>query len=199
MPWRFFAVLIFSGFVAISFCEPVNRRGLPRATQTSECASDDGVISACKTNETVRTLSPSSEDQTRSSRAVWSFFLDDDSEVNEVSARKKKKKGKGRIIFYMLAAMKAALMYGLLHGIAALAGKAILLAKIALAIALAALVKKNDSGKVSYEIVKHPQTSYEHTHSSSVDYDHRSSDYNDDRNDYVYEHRKRRQLIFKYK
>lgn len=43
----------------------------------------------------------------------------------------------------MLAALKAALVYGLLHGVAALAGKAILLAKIALAIAIAAIVKKN--------------------------------------------------------
>lgn len=43
----------------------------------------------------------------------------------------------------MIVALKAALMYGLLHGVAALAGKAILLAKIALAIGIAALVKKN--------------------------------------------------------
>jgi len=43
----------------------------------------------------------------------------------------------------MLAALKAALLYGLLHGVAALAGKAILLAKVAIAIAIAAIVKKN--------------------------------------------------------
>lgn len=43
----------------------------------------------------------------------------------------------------MIAAMKGALIYGLLHGVAALAGKAILVAKIALAIAIAALIKKN--------------------------------------------------------
>lgn len=43
----------------------------------------------------------------------------------------------------MLAALKAALLYGLLNGVAALAGKAILLAKVALAIAIAAIVKKN--------------------------------------------------------
>lgn len=53
----------------------------------------------------------------------------------------------------------------------------------------------SDSEKVSYEIVKHPHTSYIQTHSSSVDYDHRN-DYGDDRNDYLYEHRKRRQLVF---
>lgn len=43
----------------------------------------------------------------------------------------------------MIAAMKGALIYGLLHGVAALAGKAVLVAKIALAIAIAALIKKN--------------------------------------------------------
>lgn len=43
----------------------------------------------------------------------------------------------------MLAALKAALIYGLLHGVAALAGKAILLGKIALAVAIAAILKKN--------------------------------------------------------
>lgn len=39
--------------------------------------------------------------------------------------------------------MKAALVYGVLHGVAALAGKAILIAKIALAVAIAAILKKN--------------------------------------------------------
>lgn len=43
----------------------------------------------------------------------------------------------------MLTAMKAAIIYGLMHGVAALAGKALLLAKIALAIAIAAILKKN--------------------------------------------------------
>lgn len=44
---------------------------------------------------------------------------------------------------YMLGAMKAAIIYGLLHGVAALAGKAVIVAKIALAIAIAAILKKN--------------------------------------------------------
>lgn len=43
----------------------------------------------------------------------------------------------------MLAAMKAMIIYGVLHGVAALAGKAVLVAKIALAIAIAAILKKN--------------------------------------------------------
>lgn len=59
-----------------------------------------------------------------------------------VSARKKDKKG-NRVLLYLFAAMKAALIYGLLHGVAALAGKAVVIAKIALAIAIAAILKKN--------------------------------------------------------
>lgn len=47
------------------------------------------------------------------------------------------------MILYLLAAIKAALIYGLLNGVAALAGKAVLIAKIALAIAIAAILKKH--------------------------------------------------------
>ncbi|XP_011703625.1 PREDICTED: uncharacterized protein LOC105459369 [Wasmannia auropunctata] len=204
MLWRLFAVLaVLGGFIAICSCEPVNRKHLLKASRTIECAGNEGDISMCRTNESADTPSSNSENQTRSSRKVEQKLVDDVNDVGEVSARKRNKKGGGRIIFYMIAALKAALVYGLLHGVAALAGKAILLAKIALAIAIAAIVKKNDSEKVSYEVVKHPHHSYIQTHSSSVDYDHRS-DYSDDRNDYrpdyrndyFYEHRKRRQLIF---
>ncbi|KYQ59798.1 hypothetical protein ALC60_01183 [Trachymyrmex zeteki] len=195
MLWRLFAVLVLGGFIAIYSCEPVNRKHLLKASGTIECASNEGDISKCKTNEPADTSSPNSKNQTQSNRKARQKLPDNINDVGEVSARKKDKKGKGRIIFYMLAALKAALVYGLLHGIAALAGKAILLAKVAIAIAIAAILKKNDSEKVSYEIVKHPHTSYIQTHSSSVDYDHRN-DYGDDRNDYLYEHRKRRQLVF---
>ncbi|KYM78016.1 hypothetical protein ALC53_11483 [Atta colombica] len=195
MLWRLFAVLVLGGFIAIYSCEPVSRKHLLKTSGTIECASNGDDISKCKTHESADTSSPNSKNQTQSNKEARQRLLDDINDVSEVSARKKDKKGKDRIVFYMLAALKAALLYGLLHGVAALAGKAILLAKVAIAIAIAAIVKKNDSEKVSYEIVKHPHTSYIQTHSSSVDYDHRS-DYNDDRNDYLYEHRKRRQLIF---
>ncbi|XP_039310986.1 uncharacterized protein LOC113004090 [Solenopsis invicta] len=205
MLWRLFALLVLGGVIAICFCEPVNRKNLLKPSETIECVGNEGDNSRCRTNKLAVTPSPNGENQTQSSRKARQKLLDDINDVGEVSARKKNKKGNDRIVVYMLAAMKAALLYGLLNGVAALAGKAILLAKVALAIAIAAILKKNDSGKVSYEIVKHPHTSYIQTHSSSVDYDHRSSDYGDDRNDYphndytrndyLYEHRKRRQLI----
>ncbi|CAL1685957.1 unnamed protein product [Lasius platythorax] len=189
MLWRLFGFLILGGFIAICSCEPVNRKLLLKASGTIECIDDEN--NTCRTNEAVKTFSSDRENQIRTSRELGQNFLDDNS-VAEVSARKKK--GGGRVLLYLFAAMKAALIYGLLHGVAALAGKAVLVAKIALAIAIAAILKKNDHESVSYEVVKHPHTSYVQTHSSSVDYDHRN-DYGDERSDYVYEHRKRRRVL----
>ncbi|GAB1865648.1 hypothetical protein CAJAP_06727 [Camponotus japonicus] len=193
MLWRLLGFLILGGFIAICSCEPVNRKLLPKASEIIECIDDD--TNTCGTNETVKTFDSTSdrENQTRTSRE-FTFrqeFLDGNNEA-EVSARKRKKGG--RMILYLLAAMKAVLIYGLLNGVAALAGKAVLVAKIALAIAIAAILKKHDHESVSYEVVKHPHTSYVQTHSSSVDYDHRN-DYGDERSDYVYEHRKRRRIV----
>ncbi|EFN64641.1 hypothetical protein EAG_08284 [Camponotus floridanus] len=193
MLWRLLGFLILGGFIAICSCEPVNRKLLPKSSEIIECIDDD--TNTCGTNETVKAFDSTSDrkNQTRTSRELTfrQEFLDDNNEA-EVSARKRKRGGK--MILYLLAAMKAALIYGLLNGVAALAGKAVLVAKIALAIAIAAILKKHDHESVSYEVVKHPHTSYVQTHSSSVDYDHRN-DYGDERSDYVYEHRKRRRIV----
>ncbi|XP_032663246.1 uncharacterized protein LOC116840533 [Odontomachus brunneus] len=186
--------LILGGFVAICSCEPVNRKHLPRASLlgTIECANDEGGTSKCAgINETTSVSTENHEDRTRTVREVEPRSMDDYEnydEPAEVTGRKKRRGGQ-RILLYMLGAMKAAIIYGLLHGVAALAGKAVLVAKIALAIAIVAILKKNDHEKTSYEIVKHPQHSFVQTHSSSVDYDHRS-DYGED----GYEHRKRRRV-----
>ncbi|XP_029669807.1 uncharacterized protein LOC115239433 [Formica exsecta] len=187
MLWRLFGFLILGVFIAICSCEPVNRKLLLKTSEIIECI--DNGNNTCGTNETFKTSSSDRENETQISRDIRQKSLDDNN-VAEVSARKKDKKG-NRVLLYLFAAMKAALIYGLLHGVAALAGKAVVIAKIALAIAIAAILKKNDHESVSYEVVKHPHTSYVQTHSSSVDYDHRS-DYGDDRSDYVYEYRKRR-------
>ncbi|KAM0736210.1 hypothetical protein ACS0PU_010171 [Formica fusca] len=187
MLWRLFGFLILGVLIAICSCEPVNRKLLLKTSEIIECI--DNGNNTCGTNETFKTSSSDRENETQISRDIRQKSLDDNN-VAEVSARKKDKKG-NRVLLYLFAAMKAALIYGLLHGVAALAGKAVVIAKIALAIAIAAILKKNDHESVSYEVVKHPHTSYVQTHSSSVDYDHRS-DYGDDRSDYVYEYRKRR-------
>ncbi|XP_020284569.1 uncharacterized protein LOC109855119 [Pseudomyrmex gracilis] len=190
MLWRLFVCLILGGFIASCSCEPVNRK-LLQTSDVDECAGNEGDISTCNINRTAIASSSNRRDQTRIGRKK---HFTDNEEISEVSARgKKNKKGYGRIIFLMIAAMKGALIYGLLHGVAALAGKAVLVAKIALAIAIAALIKKNGHESVSYEIVKHPHTSYVQTHSSSIDYDHRS-DYGEEL-DYNHRNRKRRHFF----
>ncbi|XP_070165300.1 uncharacterized protein [Polyergus mexicanus] len=186
MLWRLLGFLILGALIAICSCEPVNKKLLLKTSGIIECIDNES--STCGTNETFKTSSSDRENETQISRDIRRKSLDDNN-VAEVSARKKNKKG-NRVLLYSFAAMKAVLIYGLLHGVAALAGKAVVIAKIALAIAIAAILKKNDHESVSYEVVKHPHTSYIQTHSSSVDYDHRS-DYGDDRSDYVYEYRKR--------
>ncbi|KAL6432057.1 hypothetical protein ACFW04_006639 [Cataglyphis niger] len=192
MLWRLSGFLILGVFVAICSCEPVSRKLLLKTSEIIECIDDENNNTTCETNEAFKTFSSNRENETQISREIKQKFLPDDNNVAEVSARKKyNKKGGGGMLIYLVAAMKAALIYAMLHGVAALAGKAILIAKVALAIAIVAILKKNDHESVSYEVVKHPYTSYIQTHSSSVDYDHRS-DYGDERSDYVYEFRKRR-------
>ncbi|XP_058793719.1 uncharacterized protein LOC131665678 [Phymastichus coffea] len=89
----------------------------------------------------------------------------------------KKKKGYGKMMMALAGFTKAVILYFMIHAVAALAGKALIVAKIALAIAVAVALKKSSEHKTSYEIVKHPQYSSVHTHSSSVDYDHGSGGY----------------------
>ncbi|KAK0089228.1 hypothetical protein PV325_008357 [Microctonus aethiopoides] len=99
---------------------------------------------------------------------------DDGDGAIEEGRGKKKKKGMGKILFMLAAAMKGTLLYAMIHGVAIIAGKALVVAKIALALAAAVALKKSleHHDKTSYEIVKHPQHSFSQTHSASVDYDH---------------------------
>ncbi|EZA55593.1 hypothetical protein X777_03848 [Ooceraea biroi] len=190
---RIFAFLILGGLVAVCSCEPVNRTLLLETAGTIKCTDDEGDTSPCRTGQTTidtSTLEPR-ENQTRTGRKFERTFLENsDDATSKVSARKKGRQRFGRILLYLLGAMKAALIYGLLHGVAALAGKAVLVAKVALALAIAAIIKKNDHEKVSYEIVKHPHHSHSHTYSSSIDYDHRG-----DFGDEGYDHRQRRRIL----
>ncbi|KAK0183031.1 hypothetical protein PV327_001109 [Microctonus hyperodae] len=99
---------------------------------------------------------------------------DDGDGAIEEGRGKKKKKGMGKVLFMLAAAMKGTLLYAMIHGVAIIAGKALVVAKIALALAAAVALKKSleHHDKTSYEIVKHPQHSFSQTHSASVDYDH---------------------------
>ncbi|XP_008548415.3 uncharacterized protein LOC103571870 [Microplitis demolitor] len=102
------------------------------------------------------------------------FYDDGDDSAVEEGRGKKKKKGKGGYILMAAAAMKATMLWVMVHATAVLAGKAFVLAKIALVLAGVIALKKSleHHDKTSYEIVKHPQHSYSQSHSSSIDYDH---------------------------
>ncbi|XP_031847318.1 uncharacterized protein LOC116433403 [Nomia melanderi] len=95
----------------------------------------------------------------------------------EVSARRKKNRGYWKMLLYFLGAGKLTTLYVILNAVAAIAAKALVVAKVALAIATAIALKKSidHKEKVSYEIIKHPHHSYEHTHSSSIDFDHHNN------------------------
>lgn len=62
--------------------------------------------------------------------------------------RGKKGKGYGRIGIMLIGAGKAMMMYFLIHAVAALAGKALIVAKVALAIATAVALKKSSGNEI---------------------------------------------------
>lgn len=101
------------------------------------------------------------------------------------------------MLLYFLGASKLTMLYVLINVVTAIAAKALVVGKAALAIATAIALKKafgkgiilKDSSvhlrnytilllfaehkeKVTYEIIKHPYHTFENTHSSSFDYDH---------------------------
>ncbi|KAH0557707.1 uncharacterized protein LOC123271892 isoform X1 [Cotesia glomerata] len=128
-----------------------------------------------RSNGTIDRLKDSNvEDSDQNQSWIAEVFGDGDDSALEEGRGRKKKKGKGGIFFMVAAAMKATLLWVMVHATALLAGKAFVIAKIALALAAAVALKKSlDHGeKTSYEIIKHPQHSYASSHSSSIDYDH---------------------------
>ncbi|KAF7987581.1 hypothetical protein HCN44_003444 [Aphidius gifuensis] len=172
----------------ITAAEPVHRSYskplINENTVTIDCSGNNAYSSEClsivsENNESSLPSSSTTPSEIISKKNIedmddsWSLEnLLADGGVTE--ARKKKKKGMGRIFIMMVAAAKATLMYVALHATALLAGKAFVIGKIALVLATVALLKKSSEhhDKSTYEIVKHPQHSYVQTHSSSVDYDH---------------------------
>lgn len=106
------------------------------------------------------------------------------------------------MLLYFLGASKMTMLYVIMNVVAAIAGKALVVAKVALAIATAIALKRilgmkffyfyatsrfyaliivplsllsEHNEKISYEIIKYPYHSYENTHSTSFDYDHGGS------------------------
>lgn len=96
-------------------------------------------------------------------------IFEDDTDSSE--GRDKKKDDKKYLGPFIAAVMlKAAILKMAYHSIAILAGKALIVGKIALIISAIIGLKKlvsHDSEKTTYEIVKHPQVQQSHTYSSS--------------------------------
>ncbi|XP_043517603.1 uncharacterized protein LOC122532679 isoform X1 [Frieseomelitta varia] len=116
-------------------------------------------------------------------------------ENNDVAVeegRRKKNKGYGQMLMYFLGASKLTMLYVLVNAVAAIAGKALIVGKVALAIATAIALKKafEHKEKVSYEIIKHPYHSSEHSYSTGIEYDHHGG-YGENNFNY----RKRRRIL----
>lgn len=98
---------------------------------------------------------------------VNKLFFNDDTEMENVQdGRGKKDKNKGMYVYMMM--MKGGMMALAYKGLALLAGKALLVSKIALTLALLVAIKKLFSGghhshqKTTYEIVKTPIITHSH-------------------------------------
>ncbi|XP_076651257.1 uncharacterized protein LOC143358188 [Halictus rubicundus] len=165
---RMIIVLPLCGFLAICSCTVIRQDVYTVATVSPNC-SGDGNSTACATR-TEEIATESDSGSFRVSRGLSDLGSDDEEE----SGRKKKDKGYGKLLVYFLGAAKVMMLHVVLKTVAAIAAKALIVAKVALAVATAIALKKSmdHKEKVSYEIVKHPHHSYEHTHSSSVDFDH---------------------------
>lgn len=118
----------------------------------------------------------------KSSHDLWNNVLDPilkswsaDSKIVDLeseSVESRKKKGGQNFLGPFVAAvlLKTAILKMAYHSIAIVAGKALVVGKIALIISAIIGLKKlvsSDSEKTTYEIVKHPQVSQSHTYSSS--------------------------------
>ncbi|XP_053975891.1 uncharacterized protein LOC128874823 [Hylaeus volcanicus] len=190
---RMFAVLPLWGIIALCSASAVRRNVDLGVASTIDCGKD-GNSTACA-SRVQEVESGSNRTVFRVSRGLDGGSLGyGDGGVEEVSSRKKKNRGNWKLLVYFLGAGKLTMLYILIHAVAAVAGKALVVGKVALAIATAVLLKKSleHKEKILYEIVKHPHYSYEHTHSSSVDLDH-----NGGFGEHDFGHRKRRRTYIK--
>uniref|UniRef100_A0A1A9W5N3 Uncharacterized protein n=1 Tax=Glossina brevipalpis TaxID=37001 RepID=A0A1A9W5N3_9MUSC len=113
-------------------------------------------------------------------QSVWEFFSpstavgsDKHNDNNDASEGRKKKGDDKKYLGPFIAAvlLKTAILKMAYHSIAIVAGKALIVGKIALIISaiigLKKLVSSDGGEKTTYEIVKHPQVSQSHTYSTS--------------------------------
>uniref|UniRef100_A0A1B0B2Y0 Uncharacterized protein n=1 Tax=Glossina palpalis gambiensis TaxID=67801 RepID=A0A1B0B2Y0_9MUSC len=99
--------------------------------------------------------------------------VDSEKRINDTGEGRKKKGDDKKYLGPFIAAvlLKTAILKMAYHSIAIVAGKALIVGKIALIISaiigLKKLVSSDGGEKTTYEIVKHPQVSQSHTYSSS--------------------------------
>ncbi|XP_034112557.1 uncharacterized protein LOC117573445 [Drosophila albomicans] len=101
---------------------------------------------------------------------LWGYFMPGETSVDS-EGRKKKDDKKYLGPFIAAVLLKTAILKMAYHSIAIVAGKALIVGKIALIISaiigLKKLVSHDGGEKTTYEIVKHPQVQQSHTYSSS--------------------------------
>ncbi|KZC11136.1 PREDICTED: uncharacterized protein LOC107189165 [Dufourea novaeangliae] len=178
---RMFVVLPLCGVLAICSCTIIRQGSYVGVRRQIDCRENvNSTACGAKTGEIGTGRDPVTVREARTIEGAVSGESGDGG-VEEVSSRKKKGKGYGKLLMYFLGAGKLTMLYVIINTVAAIAGKALVVGKVALAIATALALKKSSEHKekVSYEIIKHPHHTYEHTHSSSLDYDHGSFGEND--------------------
>ncbi|KOC70941.1 hypothetical protein WH47_04927 [Habropoda laboriosa] len=185
---RTILALILHGLAATCSATVLREPSYGDASITIDC-SLGGSYGDCAARKMKEVRNGTDQSVARVARMSGDEELDDGSvgEMDE-TARRKKGKGYGQMLLYFLGASKLTMLYVVMNAVTAIAGKALVVAKVALAIATALALKKATEQKenVSYEIIKHPHYSQENTHTSSVDFDPHGGYEND------YRYRKRR-------
>ncbi|XP_003494636.1 uncharacterized protein LOC100744233 [Bombus impatiens] len=187
-----FVVQLF-GLLATCCCTLLYRNTYNEAPTPINCSQGKN-STECITRTMQHTEDRRNEVSGRESRMIEKEELGNaNSGVEQVTGRRKKNRGYGQMLLYFLGASKLTMLYVLINAVAAIAGKALIVGKVALVIAAAVALKKafEHKEKVSYEIIKHPYHSYEHSFSTDVDYDHQGGF-----GEYGYNYRKRRRIFY---
>ncbi|XP_076759072.1 uncharacterized protein LOC143428234 [Xylocopa sonorina] len=159
--------------LAISCCTVLHRNSYSSASMSIEC-NQKSSSTECATGRMQEIDDKRDQTMVRVAKMIGEERTERGvDEVQEVTGRRKRNKGYGQMLLYLLGASKLTMLYVAFNTVAAIAGKALIIGKVALAIATAIGLQKilDRKEKVTYEIIKHPYHSYEHTHSSSNDFD----------------------------
>ncbi|XP_071866149.1 uncharacterized protein [Bombus fervidus] len=187
-----FVVQLF-GLLATCCCTLLHRNAYNEVPTPIDCSQGKN-STECITRTMQHTEDKRNEVSSREARMIAKEELRNaNSGVEEVTGRRKKNREYGQMLLYFLGASKLTMLYVLVNAVAAIAGKALIVGKVALVIAAAIALKKafEHKEKVSYEIIKHPYHSYEHSFSTDVDYDHQGG-----LGEYGYNYRKRRRIFY---